>query len=465
MKKHIIAFLILLIAAGVSVGVFLKVRDKKEKETKQKEVEIADLSLFSFDSSVIDKIEIKNPEGSYTAQLQDKKWVLTDGGDFVLDQDYMILMCTYFSTLTASDTHTGSPESYGLDEANASTITLSGGGQSYTINIGNVSPTKEYYYVTVEGKSKIYSVASVYDGGNNFSTEKMILKSKHLVEYGDNDISQITIIRDGKIVCDLTYDEESAKWSLPEEYSLFELDVTAVTSMINVMTRLEAEQMLDEDLTDMSKYGFDDPYAEVIVKGKDGTERHIIAGDFSGDLNYAYLLVYNGDEKDKNQTELYFRYDVDFIDSNPIDFINTTVYNPSLYDIVALNVEYNDQKYEFTLDQEQKKCTYKGQSIQLGIANILTAFTNYYNSFSIYVIEEINTDISPELKDPLFTAEYIYDDGEKIVYQLVDAGNEQCYVFVNGEYTGEIISDSCLIGNNSVDNYFDILKSAADIDE
>ena len=269
MKKHIIAFLILLIAAGVSVGVFLKVRDKKEKETKQKEVEIADLSLFSFDSSVIDKIEIKNPEGSYTAQLQDKKWVLTDGGDFVLDQDYMILMCTYFSTLTASDTHTGSPESYGLDEANASTITLSGGGQSYTINIGNVSPTKEYYYVTVEGKSKIYSVASVYDGGNNFSTEKMILKSKHLVEYGDNDISQITIIRDGKIVCDLTYDEESAKWSLPEEYSLFELDVTAVTSMINVMTRLEAEQMLDEDLTDMSKYGFDDPYAEVIVLRSD----------------------------------------------------------------------------------------------------------------------------------------------------------------------------------------------------
>lgn len=233
--------------------------------------------------------------------------------------------------------------------------------------------------------------------------------------------------------------------------------------MINVMTRLEAEQMLDENLTDMSKYGFDDPYAEVIVKSKDGSERHLIAGDFSNDNVYANFLVYDGDNKDKNQVEVYFRSDVDFIDSEPIDFINTTLYNPTMYDLKGFSIDYNDQKYEFTFDHEQKKCFYNEQTIQMAVSSVLTALTNYYNSFSIYTVEEIDTDIKPELKDPLFTAEYEMADGTKIVYQLVDAGNEKCYVFIDGEYTGEIINDDCLIGNSSVGNYFDILKSVANI--
>lgn len=463
MKKRLIAFLILLIAAGGSVGVFLKVRDKKNKETKQQQEELADLNLLSYDSQLIDTIKIDNPDGSFTFELQDEKWVVTEGGDFTPDHDYMSLICTYFSNLTATGTHSGDIEAYGLDTENVSTITLSGGGQSYTVNVGSVSPTKEYYYVTVEGKSKIYSVASVYDSGTNFNTDKMTLKSRHLMEYGDNDFLQITIKRNGKLACEFTYDQETETWSLPEEYSDFQLDTTAITSMINVMTRLEAEQMLDEDLADMSKYGFDDPYAEVIVKAKDGSERHIIAGDFSNDGVYANLLVYNGDNKDKNQVETYFRSDVDFIDSQPIDFINTTIYNPTMYDLKGFSVEYYDEKHEFTFDHEQQKCFYNDQTIQMAVSTMLTALTNYYNSFSIYTVKEIDTEAKPELKDPLFTAEYDMMDGTKIVYQLTDAGNEQCYVFVDGEYTGEIISDSCLVGNNSVDNYFDILKSVANI--
>lgn len=463
MKKHIIAILILLLAAGGSVGVFMKVRDKKEKETKQQEKEIADLNLFRFDSQSIDKIEITNPDGSYTVVSEDDKWVLAEGGDFVPDQDYMDLICTYFSSLTAMATHSGDPEVYGLNQENISTITMSGGGQSYTVNIGDASPTKECYYVTVDGRSEIFSVPTVYESGSNFSTHKMMLKSKLLVEYGDSDVNQITVIRDDKVVCDLTYDEKTGAWSLPEEYDTFQLDTTAVTSMINVMTRLEAEQMLDENLTDMSKYGFDDPYAEVIVKSKDGSERHLIAGDFSNDNVYANFLVYDGDNKDKNQVEVYFRSDVDFIDSEPIDFINTTLYNPTMYDLKGFSIDYNDQKYEFTFDHEQKKCFYNEQTIQMAVSSVLTALTNYYNSFSIYTVEEIDTDIKPELKDPLFTAEYEMTDGTKIVYQLVDAGNEKCYVFIDGEYTGEIINDDCLIGNSSVGNYFDILKSVANI--
>lgn len=464
MKRYIIAFLILIIAAGGSVGVYLNVRNKKDKETKQQQEQSADYQLFSFDPEAIDKIEINNPEGSYTAQLQDDHWILTDGGDFDLDEDYMKLICNYFSTLTASGSHSGSPEEYALDKEHVSTITLSGGGQSYTVNVGGVSPTKEYYYVTVDGKSKIYSVDSVYNSGSNFSTEKMMLKSKSLAPFEDDGIEQIIIKKGGKIICDLSYDQENDTWSLPEEYSVFEFDVTSVTSMINVITRLQAEQMLDENLEDMAKYGFDDPYAEVTIKGRDGTERNIIAGDFSENGTYVNLLIYDNDSRDKNQVEVYYKSDVDFIDYTPIDFISTTVYNPSMYNIKGFKVSYDGQEFEFTIDQEQKKCQYNGQDIQLAVANILTDFTNYYNSFSIYVVKRLDLEADPILEDSLLTVEYELSDGTRKTYQLTDAGDQQCYVFIDGKYTGEIVNDSCLVGYGSIQNYFEILKDTADID-
>lgn len=463
MKKIIISFLILLIAAGGSLGIYMNIRSKNEKETKKQQEKVADLQLFSFASDTIDKIVINNPDASYTAELQDDRWVLTDGGDFDLDNEYMELIRSYFSTLTAAGKHTGDLADYALDDEHVSTVTLSGGGQSYTVNIGGISPTKEYYYVMVAGKPDIYSVESVYGSGSNFSTEKMMLKSKDLVPYDDDEIERITAIKDGKVTFDLTYDQESGEWSLPEEYSDFGFDITAVTSMINVLTRLQAEQMLDENLEDMEKYGFDDPYAEVIIKGKDGTERHIIAGDFSEDGTYANLLVYNSGSEDKNQVEVYYKSDVDFVDYTPIDFITTTVYNPSQYDVSRFKVSYDGKEYEFIMDQEQKKCQYNGQNIQLAVQNILTEFTNYYNSFSIYVVKKLDLEAEPELKDPLLSVEYELTDGTKRTYQLTDAGNQQCYVFIDGKYTGEIVSDSSLIGNSSVQNYFDILCKQADI--
>ncbi len=464
MKKFIIAFLILLIAAGGSVGVYLSVRNKKDKETKQQQEEFEDLQLFSFEPETIDTLEISGPDGSYTAQLKDGLWVLAEGGDFDLDQSYMNLICTYFSTLTASGSHSGALDEYGLDPEHVSAITLSGGGQSRTVNIGSVSPTKEYYYVMVDGKSKIYSVGSVYNSGSNFSTEKMMLKNKELIPFEDDEVAQITMIKNGNVTCDLTYDEESGEWSLPEEYSSFSFDVTAVTSMINVLTRLQAEQMLEENLEEMGKYGFDAPYAEVVVKGRNGAERHIVIGDFSNDGAYANILIYDGSNKNKNQAEVYYKADIGFADRTPIDFIITTVYNPGMYEINRVKVSYDGQDYEFSIDQEQKKCMYNGQTIQLAVENIMTAFTNYYNSFSCYVVRRLDLEADPKLDDPLLTVEYALSDGTIKTYQLADAGNQQCYVFIDGKYTGEIINDSCLIGNSSVRNYFDILCSTANIE-
>lgn len=457
MKKNVIALVVLLAAAGGSVGAYLAVKNKKDDETKQYQEQIADLNLFNFDAESINKIDFISSEGEYTAELIDSQWQLTSGDDFALDQDYINLLCTYAGELTAETSYSGNKADYGLDDANATTIVLSGGGQSYTLHIGNVSPTSDYYYVSVGDKSQIYAVSSLY--GSEFSTDRLMLKAKDLVPYDDYEISEIIIKKNGEITCELKYDPEAYSWSLPEEYSGLTFDNTAVTSMVNSMTRLEAEQMLDENLEDLSKYGFDDPYAEITIKGLDGTERVITIGSAYNGGTYTNVLI--GDD---NQVEAYYTADLSFADKTPFDFLADTVYNPSMYEITGLDLTFGGKEYNITVDMNESKGTFNGAEFDMNIMNVSTAFQNFYSSFTTVILSGIDINADPALDEPLLTAVYHCSDGTDFTYQIVAGENENCYIFNDGKYTGMLLASSRLTGKNSVQSFLEKFISTANLE-
>lgn len=456
MKRKIIALAVMLAAAGGSVGAYLAVKDKKDNEAKQYQEQLADLDLFSFDAEGINKIQFISSEGEYTAELIDSQWQLTSGDDFPLDQDYINLLVTYASTLTAETSYSGNKEDYGLDDANASTVILSGSGQSYTLHIGNVSPTNEYYYVSVGDKPQIYAVSSLY--GSNFSTERLMIKNKDLVPYDDLEISEIIVKKKGEIVYDLTYDSETYSWSLPEEYSDLPFDNTAVTSMINVITRLQAEQMLDENLEDLSKYGFDEPYAEAIIKGFDGSERKITVGNATNGGTYTNVLI--GDD---NQVEAYFTGDLDFIEKTPFDFLPDSIYNPTMYDINGFDLTFDDKEYNVTIDMDESKGTVNGTEFDMNVTDVSTAFQNFYTSFSTIIASGLDMKAEPSLDKPLLTVVYHCTDGTDFTYQLTSGEDENCYIFNDGKYIGLLLSSERITGKNSVKSFLEKFISAANL--
>jgi hypothetical protein len=100
MKKAIIALIVLILAAGGSVGAFLAVKNGKEKEKQQASKVLAENELFSFDPYSPTKIVFSKGDEVYEVEKHDDKWTLTSG-EFAMDQDYCQLICTYFSDLTA----------------------------------------------------------------------------------------------------------------------------------------------------------------------------------------------------------------------------------------------------------------------------------------------------------------------------------------------------------------------------
>lgn len=463
MKKPIIALAALIVAAGASVGALWAVNNKKKGEEKASSEMIADNSLFSFDSKAVTKIVFRSSESDeYVAECdsEGKNWVLTNRDDFALDQNYISCITSYGSSLTAVTSY-GKADSeetkamYGLD--NPDSVTLYVGDTPYTVYIGNMSPTGELYYVMIEGRDNIYAVEAMY--ASVFQTSRSLLKNKDLVSYDLYSIKEISVIRDGKVSFDLTYEPDSQTWSLPPEYSKLTFDQTAVTAMINVMIRLEAEDMLDENLQDLSKYGFDNPEAEVIVKGFDGKEQKFLVAPFEDNPNYSYVLKEND-----NQVELYFTGDLDFIENTSYDFILQNVPSADIYYISGFELTFGENTDVCKLNMKESTCEINGKQVDFDNGSVYTAFQNYFNSFNNLQLSGVDVDAKPEFENPVLTAVYHFDGAEDVQIDLVSDDNGGYYVFRNKSYTGEIAGNELAESRTSLTEFRNVFNDLAGLE-
>lgn len=449
MKKPIIALIILLIAAGVSVGAFLGVKKNKEQNDKKQASELADLNLLQFDSESIKKIDFDCAGVNYTVELNDGLWSLTSEEQFPLDQTYLQLLCTYSGQLTAETSFSGGdPAEYGLDKPDC--ITLSDGANSYRLCIGNASPTGDYYYVTIDGKDKVYAVSSVY--GSVLKADKMMLKSKDFIPYDSSQIAEIAVMRDGKTAYSLSYDKGNDTWSMAGDFSDLVFDLTNVTTMVANLTRLSANysNMLDENLTDLSKYGFNNPTAEAVFKGLDGSECRFLFNDKADQKGeYTYVL-----EKNSGQVMMFSKFDLDFINYTPMDFLLLDMPIADITRVRSVDFTFDGAETEsYTMNVREKKANCFGKDIDLSDGSMNIAFHNFFNSFAVLKISALDMDASPELKDPILTAVFDLEDGTEKTYQLTDAGNGKYYAFINGKYIGALTDSDNIKGLNSIEDF------------
>lgn len=464
MKKAIIAIVALLVAAGVSIGVFAAVKSKSEKETKQEETALADKTLFDFDANVITNIDISCTDGDYSFEYSNDEWVLTEhsGTAFDTNQTAVQGIVTFMSSLQAVESYgevnDESKVTYGLE--NPYVVTLSGDTEPYTLYLGNESPTGDFYYGYTDKKNTVYGIPSSII--SNILKTRLELKNSDFIPYGTDDIIGLELVRNGETIYTLDYNAEENSWKLPDKYDMLSVDQTKVTSLLAVITRLTAELMLPEDENDITTYGFDKPIAEFIVKANDGTEKTLLFSKY-GQQADIYTYVYNQEAK---QVETFYAGDLDFIEKSPVDFIMKKIECANLHATSEFEIISDDLNVEISLNANEDWAKYKDNDIDLANANILSYFENFFNSFAYIALEEIDVDASPELENPIFTSKFT-DVNEKFTQvDFVKSDNEEfCYIFVNEEYTGTLASTEFINGDDSVSAAFELFCKQAGIEK
>ncbi len=451
MKKGIIAVAALTAAAGVSIGAFFIVKDKDAKEKQEESKKLSENQLFSFDSDDINKVEINSAEGAYTFVLEDEKWVNSpdSGNSFHIDQTKPQQICTTMCDLEA-DTNYGdaddeSKKKYGLTDPYV--VSLSDGSQSYTISIGDVSPTGNYYYAMIDGSSKIYAVQSAEI--TTLLYKRFDLIDTSIVPYSDNEIAEICLTRGGETIYDLTLDPDTGRWELPSEYSMLTVNQTRPDTILTVLSRLTAAQIVEENATDLSQYGLDQPYAELKVKGTDGKTHTLVLSRYGRESSkMMYVLI-----KESGLVGQYYTSDLDFVDFDLFDLILQNVESANMFNISEFEFSTPEVSDKFTLNAKDGTAECRDTAIDLSKAEIMDMFTNFYNSFSYISINGIDIKAEPELNEPVLSARYVLNSGVESKVDLVPTGEStDCYVFVDGKYSGTT-TDSAFISGSMIPYY------------
>ncbi|MBP3379291.1 MAG: DUF4340 domain-containing protein [Ruminococcus sp.] len=448
MKKAVIAIAALAAAAGISVGTLIAFKNKSEKAATEESASLADNVLFQLNSDDIQKLDIESAGVSYTIEQIDGSWEMTSTSADIFDLNQVTLqgVCGYMSSMTADTSYGDAAEEnkakYGLDDPYIITAYDSNG--AHTLYVGDQSPTGDYYYVCTGEKNSIYAVSTA--DVQPVLTDRMLLKNDEFTDYNSGDIVGLTLKRDGETIYDLTYDDDAGEWKMPEEYSILDLDQSVPSNAVLMLARLSAEFMVEDTPDDIELYGFDKPYAEFTLTMRDGNQEVVLISDYAGmssDYIYTYLERYK-------QVEAYYRADLSFVTYDLFDLVTKTVGTANILTVSEVEVSGDIINDKFVFDQDNKKVTCRGAELDLANAEIYSFFETFYNSFSYFNIDAIDIEAQPELKDPVLTAKYTLNNGRKKQIDLVDAGNDMCYVFVEGEYTGTLMSKELLSGTTGV---------------
>ncbi|MBQ6181588.1 MAG: DUF4340 domain-containing protein [Ruminococcus sp.] len=453
MKRPIVAFMALVIAAGASVGAYMAVKDKKKTEDKKAEEQAQSLVLFNFDPDSINKLEITAEGEHYTIEKPDEKWVVTEGEAFPIEQDYITLIRTYASDLTATAEYDGNKADYGLDSPE--TVTLYNDETSYTLNVGILSPTSDYFYVNTGDRDGIFAIPSI--SGSNLGLSREFLRSKAITQFTDKDIVKYIFKKDGEVTLTLETDSDGS-WLAPVGYEKFSFDYSNMSSMTTTITRIIIQDIVEHHPADLSKYGLDKPKGEVFITGADGTEEHILISEPYGDRVYSYVYLYDDD-----QVVSCYTGDVDFIDYTASDFA-TSNFTAERYDnISGFDLSYDGRNDSFTIDNKNNKGTCNGTEFDL-TGDAGTAFQTFYTSFTNLSIVSLDNGKGPELKDPTMTAVLHGTPDGDITYQLMDKDDKSAYLFINGEYSGYIVSTESLSGKNSLIYFFERFRDSIGVE-
>ena len=465
MKKPIIAIVGLLAAAGISTGVFLKVKNNNDEEVRQKNDILADNVLFNFDSDAVNEISISSPDGkNYVIEkgVAQDEWNLAGGTDedFSLNANTIKSLCLSIANLTANTNYGSATDEnkarYGLDTPY--TVTVTSDGQPYSIQIGDKSPTGDYYYVCVDGKDNIYAI-------NSSDAEALIpgqleLMSDDLTTFGDSDIVGITLKKNGNVVYDLKYNQETSLWELPEKYSLLTVDQSSISMLVTNLTRFTAEQIVDGNVSDPAEYGFDKAAAEFTLTSADGREESMLFLHQNAAAD-TYTQVYLENTK---QLELYYTADMKFINYTVYDFIMQTMENANMYSISGFSFNGQSAEDSFQVDTENGTVTCRGNVIDITNGEILSFFESFYNSFSYIGISDIDIYAEPDISEAVFTADYSYPDGRTFSLALVPNDNGCYYVFADGKYTGTVTEARFLTSSNSIYSLYETFCTHAGIE-
>lgn len=466
MKKQLTLILSLIVLVGITIGILFFVSNFEAKTLAEEERIEQEKILVDSRSNDITRIDIKTSDTVYSAYINESGvWELENEMDFEINTYYLNSMASQLAALTADDIICPVEEAdlagYGLADP-ATVITLYENERSFTINVGKLSATEEFYYVTVDGRDNVYSVSTDY--ADYINANKNSLKSIYIMRNSDSEITNISLEAHGETVYELEKNSSSL-WDMKSPLELSEsIDNAAVSSLVTTIRQMIVDKFGDEYVTEdqYAEYGFDSPEYVFTFTQANGETTTLLAQDYPlDDVSFVSLIC-----KETGQIFYMESSYTSFLQDTAEEFVIKTVYQAKLSDTAAIDISWNERTdASITIDDEAGKYTINGTALEDIGAEAVTAFENFFDKIRAVKYDSMVMELpADEAAEPEITVTYTLNDGTKTEIAFTEADSDNYAVFIDGEYTHFILSKKNFTAREGVYDYYDQLLDAAELE-
>ncbi len=438
-------FIGLVIAAIIAIGAYAGVliarngQHRKAVEEEKKKV------VYSFDPMDITGFNVTNSSGDYMMKLTNSGWEFIKGEAFNLSADRIVETATAMSELTASRILTEElPDrlsDYGLDKPMKVGFTFKD-GTVRTLDIGSKVPGDAAYYAKDEDRDTIYIVSE--DDYQKLSAELSDLKEKFLFNISSTgDINKLKYVDHGNVIYDIARDENGV-FRLASPFPQGEVNEALVTNITSLIIRAQCVTFIDEDLTDLSKFGFDTPSYQIEISS-DKLSTNVIFGNFYDEAQQ-YIYAY---DKSIDQIYIFDKASLGFIGTKTEDILYKRLHYEDFDNIkefrmnvlgTEINIEYN---YNVGNGLETSY-TLNGKTVNREDEDILMTFNNLINAVTGLSFDNICEDdhFNTLSKEPAVKITYKLKEGDDYVVELYAMKDdpEQLQIVENGKYAESTVS-------------------------
>jgi hypothetical protein len=400
-----------------------------------------DIKLTDYISDNIESVTIKDKEGIMVIAKKGTDWIATTPANFNGDSSKLSNIVVSAASVSAQKIIADKVDNlsqYGLSDPSVVTIKAKNAA-AIVLNIGSATPTKDNYYVMVEGNIKLYMVSS-------YTVEQLLakrndLRNKTLFTFKSTDLIDFGMDRKGQSVFTSRKAADN-NWNMLTPIQ-GNVNSSAVSPMLDAIANTTVSEYVEDNPADLGKYGLANPS---------------YAFEFSTSSGKFKLLL--GDEKTKGSliyAKLDGKNEVFTIDESAYTFLDKPL--KEIVDVFAYLVNIDQvNKLELTMDgqtttmgieifkdasgksdTDKDKFTVNGKEAIGKDKNDKQPFRTFYESLIGISLDDVNSTAVPSGTPEITIKYYLKSAPGTMTVDFVPKDSNYYYVVRNGKYAGIVV--------------------------
>lgn len=438
--------IILVAVLAVLIGVFFLTNKMKSKEEDSSSIKIV-----SLDREQLSEIDVKNSEGNFVFSKKGTEWEMTSTEKFDFDKTKVDSIAANMADLLSSKIVEENPddiEKYGLKDPVVVTVKTTD-GKTEAVEVGDETPTKQGYYLKKKDNNTVYIVGQYV--GEALRSTKTDLRNKSIFDANSEDVVFFSLEKNGENVFDLEKKDDQWKMVKPVNATAH---IVKLNPIIESIIRMQVEEYVEKDPSDLSKYGLQNPKYAFRAKTAN-MDVKVLLGNAKEDMMYGMI-------DGTNEVIKVYSSSLDFVDMPAIQMTDQLVYIADINNVSEVLVKIDgktiNSKIEANKDDKDKEKFYiDGKDVTAKGEEAVSKFRAFYRSLVGVAFNDILTKENPQ-GEPVISITYKLKSspGQGIV-EFIQKDENTYYAMVDGKYTGTVVNKDAFYGKDGIIQSYDAL--------